>query len=76
MHRFVFVPLSPNRLGVCECGGVILEAPYSKKARCHKCNKIGRFVKRYTPEDIAEENRVLMESHNKMMATALTGPQG
>jgi hypothetical protein len=29
--------------GECECGGTIHVTPVSKKPRCNKCGKVGRF---------------------------------
>lgn len=39
----VRLPPADKILGTCQCGGVIVEAPTSKKARCAKCKRIGRF---------------------------------
>lgn len=52
MHRFVppieevieaVVGPAPVIAGQCECGGSIIKSSVSKKMRCVKCGKIGRF---------------------------------
>ncbi len=36
-------PIRNETLGTCQCGGRIYETSVSKKPRCNRCGKVGRF---------------------------------